>query len=317
VLVNRTDVWGGYYRNLDGKTCQTTHPRKMDRGKVVLTPEILLRHFCATYTNYIVGLHTTNPDNTSRWGAADIDKHDEGDNDPDANLRAAVAWCERLRGLGFSPLLTDSNGTGGFHLRTLFAEPVPTPLIYAFMRWLVRDYADHGLPDPPETFPKQARLETPCGNWLRLPGRHHTRPHWSRVWDGATWLEGEQAIDFMLALPPSSPALIPADVEVPPAVIVTVRFVPPVTPCPKLLAARIRGYMDRLPHRDAGYGRTGVAYTFGAFLVRDLDMIDDQAIPWLCDWDKDNNPPLGEDRLRKILADVRKYGKKAVGCRRD
>jgi hypothetical protein len=45
----------------------------------------------------------------------------------------------------------------------------------------------------------------PFGNRLRLPGRHHTREHWSRVWDGGRWREGDEAIDFIVALKPCAP----------------------------------------------------------------------------------------------------------------
>jgi len=39
---------------------------------------------------------------------------------------------------------------------------------------------------------------------LRLPGRHHTRPHYTRVWNDEPyaeprWLDGHDAIDRLLA----------------------------------------------------------------------------------------------------------------------
>src|SRR5262249_41078247 len=120
-LVNRRDVWGGYYRTRDGTgewvTQQMTCPRKADRGQLLLTLAVLIQHFRANRTRDVVGLHTTSPESTSRWGAVDIDRHGEAGNDPAANLAAALAWYERLRGLGFTPLLADSNGAGGYHLR--------------------------------------------------------------------------------------------------------------------------------------------------------------------------------------------------------
>jgi hypothetical protein len=322
-LINRRDVWGGYWSAVDEAgephTQQTTHPRKADRGRVLLAPEILARHFAATATRHVVGLHTTSPDNTSRWGAVDIDKHGEGGNDPAANLAAALAWYDRLRGLGFAPLLSDSNGRGGFHLLTVFSEPVPTPRVFAFGRWLVRDHAQHGLPVRPEIFPKQARVDPGrFGNWLRLPGRHHTREHWSRVWDGACWLEGEPAVEHILALVPSPGSLIPACVEAPPAVTVTVRFVPPWRPRPGRVEARVRGFMRRCcPNRAEGQGRDDVAYKLAAFLTRDLALTDDEALPWLAEWDRGNTPPKGEAALEEIMSNARRYGRRAVGCRRD
>jgi hypothetical protein len=64
------------------------------------------------------------------------------------------------------------------------------------------------------------------GQFIRLPGRHHKRPHWTRVWDGATddrdtgLLRGDAAIRAILRSPgqpvpaPSSP-LVPPDFILP------------------------------------------------------------------------------------------------------
>jgi hypothetical protein len=322
-LVNRTDVCGGYYRVPDGvggwQTQQTTHPRIADRGKVLLTPDVLLRHFRATYANHVVGLHTTSPDNTSRWAAVDIDKHGDAGSDPAANLAAALAWFDRLHGLGFNPLLSDSNGRGGFHLLAVFDEPVPTPRVFAFGRWLTDDHAAHGLAVRPETFPKQPRIsEGGFGNWLRLPGRHHTRDHWSRVWDGSAWLEGEAAVAHILGLVPSPPSLIPADVQPPSApqprrVVVTFTGRAAGT---RRLNAIIAAYMTKLPHLGEGQGRDDIAYNFASWLVRDMALPDAVALVWLEAWDSGNSPPKGRECLEGILANARKYGKRPLGCGR-
>src|SRR5262245_32917716 len=65
--VNRTDVWGGYAK--DG---QLTLPAKGRRGRDTLTRDTLARHFRATERAHVVGLHSTSPDNTSRWACIDI-----------------------------------------------------------------------------------------------------------------------------------------------------------------------------------------------------------------------------------------------------
>jgi putative DNA primase/helicase len=205
--VNRCDVWGRY-----GASGTYTAPRVSQRGKVFLTLADVARHFRAACREDVLGLHTTSPDNLSRWAAVDIDQHGDGGNDPGANLRAAVAWFERTRALGFRPLLTTSNGAGGYHLRALFREPIPTARAFAFARWLVRDHARFGLPAMPETFPKQPQIKPGgCGNWLRLPGRHHKRDHWSQVWDGRRWLEGAEAVAWLLSVSGDNPGLIPRE----------------------------------------------------------------------------------------------------------
>ena len=65
-----------------------------------------------------------------------------------------------------------------------------------------------------EQFPKQSVLteHVRYGNWLRLPGRHHTRDHWARAWDGSRWLAGAACCEYLLAHDGDEPALIPADV---------------------------------------------------------------------------------------------------------
>src|SRR5262245_23184460 len=194
-LVNRTDVWGMY-----GTAGAWTAPPVRLRGRVVLTPGWLADHFLGLRRSDLVGLHSTSPQNTSLWCGPELDCHDAA-GDPAANLAAALGWYARLRALGFTPLLTESNGAGGYHLRIIFARPVPTPLAYGFTRWLVGDFAAYGLTAAPETFPKQPYLMPgKFGNWLRLPGRHHTRAHWSRVYDSSAWLKGREAVAFILAL---------------------------------------------------------------------------------------------------------------------
>src|SRR5262249_30241859 len=75
--------------------------------------------------------------------------------------------------------------------------------LHHFLHQLVSDFKDHGLAKAPEIFPKQSDVrlcEKKLGNWLRVPGKHHKRPHWSRVWNGCEWLEGEQAVLHTLSL---------------------------------------------------------------------------------------------------------------------
>jgi P4 family phage/plasmid primase-like protien len=310
-LVNRTDAWGGYNALADrdkditlpdgtkyklGATC--TRPSRRRRGQIVLTREILAQHFQATEPTAVVGLHTTSPDNTSKWGTVETDWHGPESTGPEVNWLATRTWYDRLCALGFHPLLTDSNGAGGFHLDVLLAEATPTPRVYYFLHDLVKDHAALGLPNRPEVFPKQPRLQPredgrgKYGNWVRLPGRHHTREHWSRVWSGSDWLEGNDAIDFMLSMRGDPPSLIPEDVE---------------------WQFRIGEYLAALPNLGEGQGRDDVAFTFLGFLVRDLKLPDDYALMWANRWDAGNRPPKGPDRLREILANVHRYGQRSYG----
>jgi hypothetical protein len=86
LLINRVDVWGRY-RSEDTYTA----PAVASRGRVFLTEADVTRHFRPARRGDILGLHTTSPQNQSRWFAIDIDCHGPGGNDPAANLAAALA----------------------------------------------------------------------------------------------------------------------------------------------------------------------------------------------------------------------------------
>ncbi|MBX9681318.1 MAG: AAA family ATPase [Gemmataceae bacterium] len=312
--VVRTDVWGGYnpldqrkkkVKRQDGSEFElgptTTRPWKKNRGKELLTLDTLAQHFRATAPEHIVGIHTTSPENLCMFGSAEIDHHGEKSTHASITWKAAEAWYSRLVLEGFHPLLTDSNGNGGYHLDVLSATAIPSEQMFWFMKHLVCDHAKFGMDKPPEVFPKQPRLATPeeikaaeasgkrrsrYGNWLRLPGLHHTRSHWSRVWNGSRWLDGHEAVAFVLQIRGDSPSLFKPVAEYRAAV-----------------------YMAKLPRLCEGQGRDDVAYRFGAFLVRDLRLPDAEAVKWLNKWDAGNSPPKGEERLREIVANAHSYGR--------
>jgi Primase C terminal 2 (PriCT-2) len=214
--VNRRDISGGYYVGEDGAVKTTT-------SKDELTHERILRHYRATRTEDVLGLHTTALVAVEKDVRAclsfcltiDVDHHGEG---PalNANLQAVQAWRDVLAKLGFHPLVTDSNGRGGFHIRVFFDEPAFTVHARQLGRWLTRDWKERGLVSAPEVFPKQPEI-TPsgngsCGNWVRLPGRNPKRDHWSLVLDDDDeWLQGDEAIDYILNLGGDPAQLIPND----------------------------------------------------------------------------------------------------------
>jgi hypothetical protein len=291
-LVNRTDVWGAYLP--DGKP--TTRPPREERGSAWLGEDgVLLRHFRADGPQDVVGLHSTNNyRNTARWGAVDIDNH--GTADPGANLRAALHWHDCLVRRGFRPLLTDSNGKGGYHLRVLLRSEVEARQLYHFMRGVVADHGRLGLKAAPETFPKQESVgRDEFGNWLRLPGRHHKREHYSRVWDGSTWLEGEAAVQRLLAHDGDDPGLLPEDCK---------------------LDHRARALMATFSHLAEGEGRNSEAYKLLAGLVSaDGPGLDDEAaLAYAEEWDGGNTPPLGRGALEGVLANARRYLKNDGGA---
>lgn len=210
-LVNRTDRYGGYYFDVESQSTKpVTCPVKGVRANC-LTPALLVRHFRAAGTSDVIGVHGLGVDSCGRWVGVDVDAHPGMPANPEANRAFALSIYASLKELGFAPLLYSSNGNGGYHVRVLFHDAVSGETLYVFGHWLVRNHREFGFEKPPEVFPKQVKLSesTKFGNWMRLPGRHHTRDYWCEVWDGAQWLAGDAAIDHMLALPAISGGDIP------------------------------------------------------------------------------------------------------------
>jgi hypothetical protein len=152
-----------------------------------------------------------------------------------------------------------------------------------------------------------------CGNWLRVPGRHHTREHWSRVWSGTAWLEGTKAVECILGLKGDAQGLIPTQA------LVThsgpMQCLPVQPPAENALNARIRSYMTKLPSGlGEGQHRDDFAFQFACFLARDLALSDADALGWLAEWDARQAVPKGEARLRQILDNAKKYGHRPIGC---
>lgn len=209
-LVNRTDVWGRYLPKknrvgADGsKNNAITAPFRDARGKTRLQVSSLEKHFKTSQFGGVLGLHSTSPDLTSRWMAIDVDLHDDLDESvsPENNFSAAHGWWKTLKDLGFDPLLFDSNGMGGFHIWLVFAEPMSTVDVFNYLKSYTSDFLKRGVDECPDIFPLKPRWGH-YGNWLRLPGKHHTHEHFTRVWNDEPWsdekwLEGNDAIDRIL-----------------------------------------------------------------------------------------------------------------------
>ena len=181
-LVNRTDAYGAY------------GARGIRTEKTGITDDDLAKHFKG---ERLVGLHSTSTDETCKWLAFDIDCHVD-----DAKLAAAnEATVKRLfvtlqDQFSFEPLLLDSDGGGSYHVLILFDSPMQLKDVHRFGQRIRTKYEVEDC----ELFPKQEQLPPKgYGNWLRLFGRHHTqKSHWTRVWNGAAWLSGAEAIDYIL-----------------------------------------------------------------------------------------------------------------------
>jgi hypothetical protein len=237
-LVNRRDVWGQYAllptqeaREVGRSYRAMTLPLPDRRGKDLVSLDKLARHFASRPHRrpQLIGLHAESAASTSLWLGIDIDNHDldtpGAEERARGNLVGALAWWREFARLGYDPLLFDSSGRGGFHLWVLFAEPAPTAHVHGLARTIAATWERHQLQKEPEVFPKAPRPGS-LGAWFRLPGMHHTQPHYSRLWSGdewlsEPWLDGHAAIDAMLQVipgpPPPAPPPQPAALAEPPS----------------------------------------------------------------------------------------------------
>ncbi len=202
-LVNRSDQWAQYLpaeQRSYSRIVRIAPPKQM-RGQVSLTPDLLVRHYTGANVGHLIGLHAKGLDNTARWICIDLGEQDpSAPATPAATRRAALAWFDTLKEQGFHPILEDSNGRGGYHLWVIFGDRIDSGTAWTFARTLVSNYADLSLPVAPKLYPRRAQTEgVNAKDWVRLPGRHHSHNYWSKIWNGAQWLEGAEAIQAILA----------------------------------------------------------------------------------------------------------------------
>ncbi len=211
-LVNRFDVWGQYtVKNtvVGPKVSAVTLPVKdlREQKKDFVSHEKLVRHFKGLKAGHLIGLHLVSIEETCRWFAIDLDVHDPEDFHEKSrlNFAAATRWFRKMRAKELDPCIIDSNGFGGLHLICLLDRPYTVADVYRYLEEIVSDYKEIGLAQSPELFPSSDRVEG-LGKWLRMPGRHHTHQHFSKVWSDddpdEPWLEGISAIEHLLSLRP-------------------------------------------------------------------------------------------------------------------
>lgn len=214
-LVNRRDVWSQYTLRGDKiGVVMLPIPERRAAGTDMVTLQKLRRHFSGRSRSHLIGLHAISDHNTAKWFAIDVDLHDptvaNAGELAAANLAACLAWANRLREKYFlDPCVMDSSGAGGYHVWVLLDKEYPLADVFKFVSDLRDDWADFGLPRRPEVFPPKAHVEPGHLPYaLRLPGRHHTRHHYTRVWNFDAmgeneWLEGAEAVEALLAMRPA------------------------------------------------------------------------------------------------------------------
>lgn len=175
-------------------------------GYTELTKDELAAHFAGEVT---IGCGATSRDDKCLWVAWDMDNH-VSDIATNVNHDFAIVIMKRLAEIDVHAVIEDSDGKGGIHVWVFFPEPVPAADAYRFSKWIARDYESHGL-EAIECFPKSPSVlhtDEQCGTYLRVPGKHHKREHWSRFWGDGEWMTAEESVQLLLNLPVNSPACL-------------------------------------------------------------------------------------------------------------
>lgn len=216
-LVVRRDAWVDYYLG-DGEV-----KKKTVRGTLTLARIVM--HFDAGGCAGIMSLHVAVRESGKEYSVArelviDVDCHDAKAADRVATQKAAIAWYKAAVKIGFHPILENSS-INSFHLRIVFNQEIEASKVRKLGLWLTRDWKKYGLSEGPEIFPKQDNLTEQgserhsFGSAVRLFGRNPAfpGPHglWSAIYDGKDFVEGDAAIEFILAVRGDDPGLIPAD----------------------------------------------------------------------------------------------------------
>lgn len=199
-LVNRSDLWQAW-------VAKSWWSNQIESREVrgLLSERRIIEHFAATNSTQLLAVHSSSLQQTTRWLAILVER--QGKNDPvtpGVNFQAILIWFEMLESMGFRPILEDTDGAGGYRLLVPFNTPVSLDHIGRFSQEVVSGYANHGLQVPPRILPAPlGTTDYGRGNWLRLPGHHPTRNHYSRLWSGSHWLKCEETVDALLLATPS------------------------------------------------------------------------------------------------------------------
>ncbi len=299
-LVNRVDAYGGH-REDGGRF--TSHEK--------LRPGRLDTHFGGGRR---VGLHAISKQNTSKWVLIDIDAHGDGDTTATVaeNFAAALEICRRAIALGLNPLLSDSNGRGGYHVRVIFSRPIPAADAYHFGRWLARGYSPNESGGV-EVFPNRPDRNTGKGfggGWVRLYGRHHKRDHWTRAWDWRQkqWLDGAAAVAILLAHTGDDPAKLAGVDYMPPPPAPPPPAPPRTQPTgrPANVADQARRYLAKVPPAVSGQRGHDATFHAACVLVKGFGLRPTEALPVLQEWNQGCLPPWSDRELLHKLADADK-----------
>jgi hypothetical protein len=281
-LVNRTDAWG--INKKDGSRATGHGPLDLHR---------LQAHFRG---DRLIGVHLIGLDNTCKFIAIDIDAHGDTPDVAAKNMEIALELDRRAHEVDLHTTISDSNGKGGYHLKIIFSRAISAQDAYYFGMWLARGFKPN-KPGGIEVFPKRADRDSEKGyggGWIRADGKHHKHDHWTKVWSPeGEWLEGDEAINALLAHVGDDPGKLASVDYMPPPVP------PPRPPTAAILPGdrpanaqeRARHYLNKLEPPDPRPENPMDASTQllkGASVCNGFALDESTALQLLAQWDSTN-----------------------------
>jgi hypothetical protein len=275
-----------------------------------LSRESLHGHFNGVET---IGLGITSLDDQCFFVVWDLDNH-VSEKSTNVNLEYAIVMENRLRDMGLQSLIEDSDGKGGIHLWVLFKHPVPASQAYEFAKSVASDFGEHGL-EKIECFPKSPTVQNTkkrCGNYIRLPGKHHKREHWSRFLGDDDWLSISDSVQLLLGHPGNDPALVPAAASV----------TPQKSKCKQLIKPgclidgeanmeMARQHAAETPGAVDGEHGHDVTFRLACELVKGFILTEAQALEIISAWNETCTPPWSEDELQHKIDDAARSDRRA------
>lgn len=268
-----------------------------------LSRESLHGHFNGAET---IGLGITSLDDKCLFVVWDLDNH-VSEKSTNVNLEYAIVMRNRLRDMGVQSLIEDSDGKGGIHLWVLFKHPVPASQAYSFAKMVASDFREHGL-EKIECFPKSPTVKNTkkcCGNYIRLPGKHHKREHWSRFWGDDDWLSVSDSVQLLLEHSGNDPALVPAAASVTPQKSKCEQLTKPgglIEGDGNIEMAR----QHAAETQGAVAGKSGHDATFrlACELVKGFSLTEAQALKIISAWNETCTPPWSKEELQHKIEDA-------------
>lgn len=294
----RANTGEGGYLKATTKTCPGTPCPTRCEHQVAkpLTDREIKEHIQGRKT---LGVYQLGEGDTVKWVCFDVDKDKTLGKHLDPATLSANAQeqvrrlAKRCHELKLPPVVEDS-GNRGYHVWLLFAAPIPASIAQA-----VGQFVLEGTPLLDglhiELFPKQISTRS-FGNLVKLPLGLHRKSQRRAVFVNRQFAPLADQWRFLQTAPRVDPAIMAATVDWYDLKPVSIRRQIE-TKTDYATGFRAPLCLIKMLHEGIGDGMRDVGTFKIACYLRDRGLPESYAHTLMQDWDKHNDPPLGEERV--------------------